>query len=339
MPMPIDETELRSRLEETAARARVPRFTADDLAARVRRIRRRRRNRALVLSAVLVPAVAAAVVVPLLPRGVGNPPVISSPGASPPGPSFRVTVTGHTQVFSDQESPYPAVYYVTPGEKLTMIVDVIVPDHPAMAPKVWLGITNGILSAGISGSAEMNPVLAASTRVPLRPGTHRFVLHWTVPARLVASASRQLSVEWMEPAPLSGGAERFLAEFEAPPGPAFPTATVSRLRSAVLREARGCDVPRPASIMAVRTTLAKATVDMGGGPVPSNADQVVYLVVMKGDFNELHAKTPPCAGAPSGRYFSTTIDASTLMTMAQRLASQPPPLPLQDLGPVANLTP
>ncbi len=44
--MSIDERELRSRLAESAALAGPPCFTAEDLAARVRRIRRGRRRQA-----------------------------------------------------------------------------------------------------------------------------------------------------------------------------------------------------------------------------------------------------------------------------------------------------
>jgi hypothetical protein len=38
---------------------------------------------------------------------------------------------------------------------------------------LWLGITNGMLAPRRGGPAGMNPILVASTRVPLRPGAHR----------------------------------------------------------------------------------------------------------------------------------------------------------------------
>jgi hypothetical protein len=55
------------------------------------------------------------------------------------------------------------LFTVTPGEGLTMTVEVTVPGPRAMTA-LWLGITNGVLS----GHATMKPVLAASTRGPLR---------------------------------------------------------------------------------------------------------------------------------------------------------------------------
>ena len=94
--MSIDERELRSRLAETAALAGPPRFTTEDLAARVRRTRRRRRSRAGIIAAVLVVAVASAVAIPLALGGTSQP-VISAPGPLPPGLSYTVTVNGQTR--------------------------------------------------------------------------------------------------------------------------------------------------------------------------------------------------------------------------------------------------
>ena len=82
--MSTDERELRSRLAETAALAGPPRFTTEDLAARVRRIRRRRRSRARIIAAVSVAAVASAIAIPLA-RGGTSRPVISAPRPHRPG--------------------------------------------------------------------------------------------------------------------------------------------------------------------------------------------------------------------------------------------------------------
>jgi hypothetical protein len=326
--MPIDERELRSRLEETAARAEAPRFTAEDLAARVRRIRRTRRNRALIGAAVLVPAVAAAVAIPLLSGGSGEPAVISSPAVAPPGPSYRVTVNGQASV------PGPAgarEYYVTANEKLTITVDVTVPAHPPITA-LLIGISDGVLGP------PMSQVLASSTRAPLRPGVHRFVLHWTAPAGLGPANVRVLEAQWRWSGVSQGYAGQAIAEFVAPPGPAFSAAAVGRLRASMLRAAASCGDPRPTSIVAVRTTLGTATAEMGGGETGSNSAEAVYLVVMEGDFTGQHATMPPCVGAPPGHYFMTMFDASTFMMIAERLTGQPPPVPLQNLGPVRNLT-
>jgi len=336
--MTIDERELRSRLEETAAQAEAPRFTADDLAARVRRIRRRRRSRALIGAGVLVPAVVAAIAIPLLGGGSGEPAGISSPEVVPPGPSYTVTVNGQSSVVPAIGPGGPTEYYVTPNEKLTITVNVTAPARP-LTTALWLGITDGVLAPRLDGPADMNPILATSTHAPLRPGRHRFVLHWSVPAQFGPGASRQLAVEYLLSGPEPGaGAERILAQFVAPPGPAFSAAAVGRLRAAVLQEADGCNDPRPAWIMAVRTTLGRATAEMGGGPVPDNASQVVYLLVMKGDFTGAHATMPPCAGAAAGRYLYTVVDAATLGRMSEWLTNRPPAVRLQALGPTRNLT-
>src|SRR5215470_129295 len=198
--MSIDERELRSRLAETAALAGPPRFTTEDLAARVRQIRRRRRNRARIIAAVSVASVASAVAIPLVLRGPSQP-VISWPGPSPPGLSYMVTVHGQTRAVP--ATGRAQLFTVTPGERLTMTVEVTVPEPRAMTA-LWLGITNGMLSPRPGGPADMRPILAASTRMPLRPGAHRFVLHWTVPAGLRHGTSRQLSVEWAWSGPGQG---------------------------------------------------------------------------------------------------------------------------------------
>ncbi len=199
--MSIDERDLRSRLAESAALAGPPRFTTEDLAARVRRIRHRRRRRAGIIAAVSVAAVASAVAIPLT-RGGTSQPVIGAPPREAPRLSYTVTVNGQTRAVSPTTGAVP-LFTVTPGERLTMSVEVTVPGPRAMTA-LWLGITNGVLS----GHANMAPVLAASTRVPLRPGAHRFVLHWTVPAGLAPGTSRQLSVEWAWRGPEPGNAER-----------------------------------------------------------------------------------------------------------------------------------
>src|SRR5215471_11800654 len=94
--MSVDERELRSRLAESAALAGPPHLTIEDLAARVRRIRRRRR-RAGIIAAVLVAAVASAVAIPLTLSGASQP-VVSAPGPRPPGLSYTVTANGQTRV-------------------------------------------------------------------------------------------------------------------------------------------------------------------------------------------------------------------------------------------------
>lgn len=329
--MSIDERELRSRLAETAALADAPRFTTEGLVARVRRIRRRRR--AGIIAAVSVAAVASAVTIPLT-RGGTSQPVISAPPPLPPGLSYTVTANGQTRAVPATGAALP-LFTISPGERLTMTVVVTVPEAQAMTA-LWLGITDGVLS----GHASMNPILAASTRVPLRPGAHRFLLHWTVPAGLRPGTSRQLSAEWAWPGPETGKAEREVADFAVPlaSGAASPAALARRLRTTALHAVTICDA-RPAWILAVRTTYTKAMAMTGGGiEIAGNATDAVYLVLMKGDFT-LHndGPVPSCAHAPTGHYFSAIFDAATFVTIEARLGNRPPPVPLQTLGPVLNL--
>ncbi len=334
--MSIDERELRSRLAESAALAGPPRFTTEDLAARVRRIRRGRRRRAGIIAALsaVVVVVASAVAIALTLGGTSQP-VISEPGPRPPGLSYTVTVNGQTRAVPATGAAQ--LFTVTPGERLTMTVQVTVPGPQAMTA-LWLGITNGVLS----GHANMEPVLAASTRVPLRPGAHRFVLHWTVPAGLAPGTSRQLSAEWAWRGPEPGSAEREVASFAVPlpSGAAAPAAVARHLRTKALHAVTICDGARPAWIRAVRTTFSKAMAVVGGGnDIADKAAGAVYLVLMKGDFAFRDSgPVRPCAhGGPTGRYFTAVFDAATFVTLEAGLGNRPLPVPLQTLGPALNL--
>jgi hypothetical protein len=334
MAMPIDEQELRSRLAETAALAGPPRFTAEDLAANVRRARRRRR-RTGIIAAVAVAVVASAVAIPLT-RGGTAQPVMSEPAPLPPGPSYTVTAGGQTG--SVPATGGPRLFTIQPGERLAVTVEVRVPG-PEPITGLWLGITNGVLS----GHANMQPVLAASTRVPLRPGAHRFVLHWAVPAGLRPGSSRQLSAQWAWPGPEQGSVQREVAVFAVPlPSPATsPAAVAGRLRTMVQHDVAICGGGGPAWIRAVRTTFSQATAMVGGGDdVTENASAAVYLVLMKGYFILANAAgpVPSCGQAPTGHYFTAIVDAVTFTTLEAGLGNRPPSAPLQTLAPVLNLT-
>lgn len=333
MAMPIDEQELRSRLAGTAALAGPPRFTAEDLAANVRRARRRRRRTGIIAAAAVAVA-ASAVAIPLTRGGTGQP-VMSEPAPLPPGLSYTVTANGQTRSVSANGGG-PPLFTISPGERLTVTVEVRVPG-PEQVTALWLGITNGVLS----GHANMEPVLAASTRVPLRPGAHRFVLHWAVPAGLRPGSSRQLSAQWAWAGPEPGNAEREVAAFAVrlPSRATSPAAVARRLLLTARHAVAICGGGRPAWIRAVRTTFSKATaVAGGGGGIADNATAAVYLVLMKGDFILANGRpVPSCAQAPAGHYFSAIVDAATFTTLQAGLGNRPPSPPLQTLGPVLNL--
>jgi hypothetical protein len=337
--MSIDERELRSRLTETAALAGPPRFTTENLAARVRRIRRRRSRAGII--AVSAAVVASAVAVPLTRGGTSQPVIISAPPSAAPGLSYTVTVNGQTRAVPATAGARP-LFTIIPGERLTMTVEVTVPRPRAMTA-LWLGVNNGLLSPRPDGPADMSPILVASTRVPLRPGSHRFVLHWTVPAGLRAGTSRQLSAEWAWSGPEPGEAEREVADFAVrlPSAAAFPAAAAARLRTMALHAVTICGGARPAWILAVRTTFSKAMAVAGGGDdIADNATDAVYLVLMKGDFTlDTGASAPPCAPyGPAGHYFSAIVDAATFVTFEVGVGNRPPLVPLQTLGPVLDLT-
>jgi len=334
MAMPIDEQELRSRLAETAALAGPPRFTAEDLAANVRRARRRRRRRTGIIAAAAVAVVASAVAIPLTRGGTGQP-VMSEP--APPAPGLSYTVTANGQTRSVAATGGPGLFTIKPGQRLAVTVVVRVPGPEPMTA-LWLGITDGVLS----GHANMAPVLAASTRAPLQPGTHRFALHWAAPAGLRPGSSRQLSVQWAWPGPRPGNAEREIAVFAVPlpPRATSPAAVADRLRTMARQGVAICGGGGPAWIRAVRTTFGQATAMVGGGQeITDKATAAVYLVVMKGDFILANGgPVPSCAQAPTGHYFSAIVDAATFTTLEAGLGNRPPSAPLQTLGPVLNLT-
>jgi hypothetical protein len=340
--MSIDEPELHARLAQTAALAGPQRFTAENVAARVRRIRRRRRRRTTIaaISVAAVAVVAAAVAIPLTLAGT-SPGTISQPGYGP-RVSYAVTVNGQARAVPAAALP---LFTVTPGERLTITVKVTVPEPHAMTA-LWLGVTNNVFESRPGRPVGMKPVLAASTRAPLRPGAHRFVLHWTVPAGLTPGTTRHLSAEsvWSRPEPAEEGGD--IAEFAAPlpSGALSPGAVARRLRALTQDAVRSCGGAGPAWIRAVRTTFGKAMAipDVAQGDnLADSADDAVYLVVMKGDFIFNDGGRVPsggCAHGPSGHYFSALFDAATFVTLEEGLGNRPLGVPLRTLGPVLNLS-
>jgi len=208
--MLLDEQELRQHLTAAAGQASVPRFTADGLAARIRR----RRARIIgLLSGSLLAVAIIAVTVPIGLRGGGSIPG-GRPAAAPFRLSYTVAVNGRSRAFRENGPP---AFTVAPGEKLRIDVGVIVPAH-ATVTALWLGITNSMLSPRRNGPAGMHPILAARTRAPLRHGVHRFTLRWAVPARLLPGDTRQVSIEWAWSQFPPGEGEQIVAQFDVEGG-------------------------------------------------------------------------------------------------------------------------
>jgi hypothetical protein len=202
----IDEQELSRRLAETAARVSPPRFTGAELS---RRIRRRRAGRGAVVAVTAAAVTATAVAVPVALSGPGLPArpgtahqsEISTAPPPIPRPGYSIVVNGRAQAFRGN-------YAITPGEGLTITLDVAVGAHESLSG-LWIGITNGLLAFRRDGPAYMSPILAARTTAPLGPGVHQFTMHWVAPRELRAGDTRQLSAEWQWAGPggFQGGAE------------------------------------------------------------------------------------------------------------------------------------
>jgi hypothetical protein len=239
--MPLTEQELRHHLEAAADQALPPRFTAADLAGR---IRRRRARTAVAVSAGLA-AVAAAVATPvalayhapsgiILPGRAGPslpPGAKLGPGTNPgresaPAPSlrqlqFQVTVNGHGHTAGpivvqkppkgcgrSPADPCPgnlgSGFFVRPGELLRIRVLVTVPRR-ARVTDLWLGISHGTFGSNRSGPIGQQPVLA-HIRSGLEPGRHTYRIAWTVPDETRTGTVLWLAGSWTGMLPLAGSA-------------------------------------------------------------------------------------------------------------------------------------
>jgi hypothetical protein len=212
-----------------------------------------------------------------------------------------------------------------------------VPEPQAMTA-LWLGISNEVIST----PANFKPLLAARTRVELRPGTYRFVLHWVVPAGLRPGHGRQLSAAWAWKGKVPGDSVTDIADFVVPlPRSATsPAAAARRLRRMALNSVANCHEAAPARISAVRTTFGKAVATgWGAAGLADNATDAVYVVLMKGDFSLYDgAGVPVCNPHASGHYFWAIIDAATFLTLDSGVGDHPPQHQLRNLGSVMNLT-
>jgi hypothetical protein len=120
-------------------------------------------------------------------------------------------------------------------------------------------------------------------------------------------------------------------------GSPIAASAIPRLSAVALRLARFGGDARPASIMAVAATYARALRDATpGDTVAGAASQPVYLVVMVGKFT-LDAPAPRGAHLPNGRYLAVTVNPTTFQIMDLSVNDHAPPVPLRSYGPVSNL--
>lgn len=337
--MQIDQAEMRRHLAATAARASAPGFSADDVAARVRRIRRRRTRIGTAVSGAAIAA--AAVAVPLTLGGTadnraGEPiaGAVPGPGPSPEkmSPPLPWTVTVNGQAVGVPESLADAYtgetqFDVAPGEELTVKMTIEVPAHTEMT-KFFLGITGDSAGVGPHGPSGMRPVLATASH--LAAGTHKFTVHWTAPRAAAPTLGYQLAMAafWPRGTENEPGAEELpMVDLGVKPGTAVPAAAVAELRAQTLLTAKRDGDAKPAWAVAVRTTFAQAMAAVQSGDKTSSAspDKPVYLCVANGDFGSDH------------RYLWVVIDATSFSSYATGLSSQGPAFPLATLGPLASL--
>jgi len=90
----------------------------------------------------------------------------------------------------------------------------------------------------------------------------------------------------------------------------------------------------------VRTTRSKAMTSATPGDfIPTGGSVTVYLITMRGrfTFTANDAPGPPGAKAPTGRYLSMVVNATTFALTDFGLSPDPPPVNPASLGPVTYL--
>lgn len=119
----------------------------------------------------------------------------------------------------------------------------------------------------------------------------------------------------------------------------IPAAAVSHLTSATEQVATMSGDAKPASVQAAMTTRDNALrVATPGDAIPGSQDQVVYLVVMKGNFTLNDIPGPPDAHAPTGHYLTLTFSTGTFQLTDLGLNNTSPAAALRSLGPASTLT-
>jgi hypothetical protein len=135
---------------------------------------------------------------------------------------------------------------------------------------------------------------------------------------------------------VAGGCGRAPARVAGPP---VPAPAIGRLTAMARRAAAVNGDPAPVWITAVLTTRAKAlTSATPGDYVPGSARTKVFLITMRGRFTAREVSVPPGGTAPSGRYLSLVIDATTFRSLDFGISRKPPPVPPARFGPVTCLT-
>lgn len=122
----------------------------------------------------------------------------------------------------------------------------------------------------------------------------------------------------------------------AVPSSRIPMSAIARLTAVALRLASLDGDARPTSVTAVVTSHGRALRAATPGDTLPGAAQLVYLVVMKGNFT-LNVPTPPGDPEPTGTYLSITLDPATFQLMDLGLSHNAPPISLRSFGRVSTL--
>jgi hypothetical protein len=241
-------------------------------------------------------------------------------------------VGGRTLAIPNAEATVPQLT-VAPGQTVTIIIKMIVPTSQQVKA-FRFGIVN-------DENGHLNPLLASAHGL-FRPGAHRFVLRWRVPAALPPGVTRQLAAEWVYSGKVANRTGESVASFEVVlPAPTTPgSASARRLRALALRTVTTCNGEAPTSILAVRTTYGKAVAVSGLSPAYYfNASQAVYLVVVKGELTFSGEVVRPSCKDLSESYFMAIVDPATFGILDDALSPYPPKESVSALGRVVNLTP
>jgi hypothetical protein len=120
-------------------------------------------------------------------------------------------------------------------------------------------------------------------------------------------------------------------------GAPVPARAIPRLTLIADRAAKASGDAAPAWMTAVLTTHAKALTSATPGDFVPGGGVRVFLVTMRGHFVANGAPGPSGAAAPTGRYLSLVVDATTFLVLDSGLSPAPPPVSPASLGPVTYL--
>jgi hypothetical protein len=119
----------------------------------------------------------------------------------------------------------------------------------------------------------------------------------------------------------------------------IPAAAVQHLSSVAEQAAKAGGDAKPAWVQAAMMSRDNALrVATPGDTIPGSQNQVVYLVVMKGNFTLNNAPAPPHAHAPTGHYLTLTFSTATFQIADLGLTDTSPLAALRSLGPASTLT-